>query len=168
MKKYSLFLIAVLILCFALASAATCQSEKEAQYVDKDELRKIIGDTKVVIIDVRRISNEFTMKPGKTIFDELPEFKGKIVASGQLVAGPSKPPSSLIKGAVWKDPDKVSSWGPKLNKKKRIILYGENQNEADSLLIGEKLKAMGFSNVSVLKGGFIDWKNAGYPMVKKK
>jgi rhodanese-related sulfurtransferase len=72
-----------------------------------------------------------------------------------------------IKGAVREDPDKVEVWAKKYQQYQYIVLYCACPNEWTSSRVGRRLKDMGFTQVSVLKGGWHEWFRSGYPTEDK-
>ncbi|MEO1013129.1 MAG: rhodanese-like domain-containing protein [Bacteroidota bacterium] len=72
---------------------------------------------------------------------------------------------SCLKGAIWVgyeafDPDSVHTHAP--DKDTPIIVYCSIGVRSED--IGEKLLAMGYTNVKNIYGGIFEWKNKGYPV----
>ncbi len=71
-----------------------------------------------------------------------------------------------IKGAMREDPMNVDSWAGKFAKDKQIIMYcADGKSSPDA---AKKLMEMGYTKVSILKGGWPEWETAKYPMEKKE
>jgi len=75
--------------------------------------------------------------------------------------------SEKITRAVHFDPDKVSNWGKKLPKDKKIVLYCGDA-KAHCPTVGKDLEGMGYSPVYVVDEGFMAWKHQGFPTVPKE
>ena len=67
-----------------------------------------------------------------------------------------------IQGAIHEDPKKVQSWATKYPKNKTLVLYCSSPNEETSARTARQLMANGFTRVYVLKGGWSEWKKAGF------
>ena len=67
-----------------------------------------------------------------------------------------------IKGARREDPDKVSTWAPQYTLDHEIVLY--YTKGIKSSRVGRELMDLGFTRVSVLKGRWNEWFEAGYPV----
>ena len=73
-----------------------------------------------------------------------------------------------IKSAVRESPTKVNEWAAKLDKDKTYVLYCVEPAEANSVNVAIKMMDMGFKNIYVLKGGFIEWLKRKYPVEIKE
>ncbi|PLX40861.1 MAG: hypothetical protein C0608_07845 [Deltaproteobacteria bacterium] len=73
----------------------------------------------------------------------------------------------MIKGAKRKNPKNAHEWGKGLGRDKEIVLYCSAEDEAVSATVAKKLLKMGFSHVSVLRGGWLSWKREQLPTSKR-
>jgi rhodanese-related sulfurtransferase len=67
-----------------------------------------------------------------------------------------------IQGAIREDPKKVQTWADKYSKDKTLVLYCSSPNEETSAWTARQLMANGFTRAFVLKGGWSEWKKAGF------
>jgi rhodanese-related sulfurtransferase len=67
-----------------------------------------------------------------------------------------------IQGAIREDPKKVQFWAAKYPNDKTLVLYCSSPNEETSARTARQLMANGFTRVYVLKGGWSEWKKAGF------
>lgn len=74
---------------------------------------------------------------------------------------------SKIKSAVRIDPHDVSSWAPNYAKDQKIVVYCAWKNEYTSASVAGRLIELGYSNVSALKGGWLEWIKKGLPTEPK-
>lgn len=72
---------------------------------------------------------------------------------------------TLIAGATWRDPERVSTWSRYLPRHRRIVVYCVHGHEV-SKNTASALAAEGFS-VASLEGGIEAWKEAHGPTVRK-
>jgi len=73
---------------------------------------------------------------------------------------------SHIEGATWVGYDDFNATRlKKLDKKQPVVVYCSVGYRSEK--IGEKLKELGFEDVSNLYGGIFEWSNQGYPLVDK-
>ena len=67
-----------------------------------------------------------------------------------------------IQGAIREDPEKVKNWADQYPKDKTLVLYSSGPNDETSSRVARQLMANGFTRVYVLKGGWSEWKKAGF------
>jgi rhodanese-related sulfurtransferase len=68
-----------------------------------------------------------------------------------------------IQGAIREDPEKVKNWADQYPKDKTLVLYcSSGPNDETSSRVARQLMARGFTRVYVLKGGWSEWKKAGF------
>jgi rhodanese-related sulfurtransferase len=69
---------------------------------------------------------------------------------------------NTIKGAVWRDPEKIDEWVKQLPVGKRIVVYcvegGSVSQSVTDRIRGEKFDAV------FLEGGFKNWIESGHPV----
>lgn len=67
-----------------------------------------------------------------------------------------------IQGAIRENPEKVKNWVDQYPKNKTLVLYSSGPNDETGSRIARQLMARGFIRVYVLKGGWKEWKEAGF------
>lgn len=72
-----------------------------------------------------------------------------------------------IQGAKRGDPRFVDFWADKLAKDDRIVLYCACPGQATSTKVAQKLQKTGYSDVSVLEGGWSEWSGSQLPTERK-
>ena len=128
-----------MLMCLIILASFTATgaiAEKNVPRMTKEELKKLLGNSDVIIIDVRMAKDW----------------------------GASK---TKIKGAVWEDPDNLKSWADKYPKDKTLVLYCSWFGEFTSAGLAQKLLVKNYKKVYALKGGWIEWLKAKYPVDKK-
>jgi rhodanese-related sulfurtransferase len=74
--------------------------------------------------------------------------------------------TTKIKNAVHEDP-RTAAWSVKYDLDQAIVLYCSTPEEKTSLDVARSLLEKGFSNVRVLKGGWLVWEAANLPVQRK-
>ncbi|MDJ0830071.1 MAG: rhodanese-related (seleno)protein [Desulfobacterales bacterium] len=74
----------------------------------------------------------------------------------------------MIRNAHHEDPDQVPNWQDHYAKDKTIVLYCSTPEEKTSTEVAAQLIEAGFKDVCVLRGGWIVWKSADFPMHDKR
>ena len=72
-----------------------------------------------------------------------------------------------IPGAGHERAEEVSEWAFRYDPEKPVVVYGASPKDADSRKVAADLEASGFSDVSVLTGGWSVWQAAEMPMEKR-
>lgn len=72
-----------------------------------------------------------------------------------------------IPGAVHEPAEGVADWAPRYDPEKPVVVYGASPKDADSRGVAAGLDEAGFSDVSVLTGGWSVWQTADMPMEKR-
>ncbi|MEG6550437.1 rhodanese-like domain-containing protein [Desulfocurvibacter africanus] len=70
---------------------------------------------------------------------------------------------SMIEGAIRVDPDNLS-WLDGYSKNTLYVLYCKHPNCDTSRRIAGQMRARGFNNVQILRGGIDAWAKAGHPL----
>jgi rhodanese-related sulfurtransferase len=74
-----------------------------------------------------------------------------------------------IKGAIsipWKKFDEYKSRLDNIPKNRMIVVYCDGRGCDESIEVAEKIIALGYSNVKVFYGGWVEWKEKEYPTEK--
>ncbi|HPC06530.1 MAG TPA: rhodanese-like domain-containing protein, partial [Anaerolineaceae bacterium] len=69
-----------------------------------------------------------------------------------------------IPGAVHIPADNIKSGLAVLNSDSWIVIYSSDVDGDILTKVGEDLLDNGFSNVNILEGGILSWKNQGFPV----
>jgi len=72
-----------------------------------------------------------------------------------------------IRRARRENPLDLASWMDAYTKDSDIVLYCSSPGDKDSIRVAEALGSAGFTNVSVLAGGWAVWETAGLPTEKR-
>jgi rhodanese-related sulfurtransferase len=138
MKRYAKWMTVFAVLVLTVLSLSICASAQDIPQVKPEELKKLIESGDQSIV----------------IVDVQPK--------GAYDMG-------HVKGAV------NFPWAPTLKsngnlpKNKTLILYCDCAHEEDSTEVATQLKEKyGYTNIKLLEGGWSKWREAGYPMEKKK
>jgi rhodanese-related sulfurtransferase len=70
----------------------------------------------------------------------------------------------LVPGAVWKDPEQITSWAAGLNRERPIVVYCVHGHEVSHGAV-DRLRALGFQ-AALLEGGIEAWKASGGPVTE--
>jgi rhodanese-related sulfurtransferase len=74
--------------------------------------------------------------------------------------------TTKIKNAVHEDP-RTDTWFVNYDPAQAIVLYCSTPEEKTSLDVARSLQGKGFTNVSVLNGGWFVWEAANLPVQRK-
>jgi Fe-Mn family superoxide dismutase len=80
-------------------------------------------------------------------------------------AGVFEQAAQTLPGAIWRDPSRVSVWGPSLPRDREIVVYcvyGHEVGRGTAM----QLRAQGL-NARFLRGGIDEWTKAGLPLAPK-
>ncbi len=137
----------VLILIAISTSMSAC-----AQYKDFDEMATKMAEGDVPTIKTQEVSKALDEGEELILLDarEKEEYTISHIKDARYV------------GYDFFNKSKIKD----IDKDKKIVVYCSVGYR--SCKIGEKLKAMGYSNVYNMYGGIFDWVNQGYPVVDKK
>ena len=69
----------------------------------------------------------------------------------------------MISNARYEDPAQVATWADNYPKDKALILYCSTPDEKTSADVAAQLAEKGFTDVSILKGGWRMWESANFP-----
>ena len=72
-----------------------------------------------------------------------------------------------IPGAVHESAEAVADWASRYDPEKPVVVYGARPKDADGREEAADLVAAGFSDVSVLTGGWPVWQTAEMPAEKR-
>lgn len=147
-----LWLIAALMFLLPFAQAQT-----EVQWMDKETVRNWLGRTGTSLLDVPLLQDwARSSYPIQMMILDVRSTQDWAASEFQ------------IRGATHKDPAQVSSWGTSLPKDRAIIVYCASPQQQTSAQVAQTLVQLGYPAVGVLKGGFSEWEQAGYPLESKK
>lgn len=136
MKKKLLAILMLILLAIGLF-ATVCLSA-DVPKMTKEELKTILGNPGLLILDVR-LGRDF-------MFSDV-KIKGAERPSNMAHVTPSQFSTDI--------------------KDKTIVFYCADPNEGTSAGVAQKFIEQGFTKVYVLKGGWEEWLKAGYPTEKK-
>ena len=72
-----------------------------------------------------------------------------------------------IKGAHRAHPEELEAWHSKYPKTNKIVIYCACPADRTSVRLAKELRQMGFENALALAGGWVKWKELGYPVEEK-
>lgn len=73
----------------------------------------------------------------------------------------------MIPYAVREEPGDVERWAGKYRRDEPLVLYCSSPQERMSTHVALRLKAMGYAETVVLRGGWREWAGSKYPTVPK-
>ena len=74
--------------------------------------------------------------------------------------------TTKIKNAMHEDP-RAAAWSVNYDLDQAIVVYCSSPEEKTSLDVARSLLEKGFTNVRVLKGGWLVWEAANFPVQRK-
>jgi rhodanese-related sulfurtransferase len=131
------------------------------------------GDQMAEEVDVVATSEPASESQVPTARSEVPrvtveELKGRIDKGEAIVVGDTRSQGAFnlghIPGAILATQSQVESHLDQIPFDQEIILYCTWPNEESSAGAALTLYKNGYTNVSVLLGGFDEWRDAGYPV----
>jgi polyisoprenoid-binding protein YceI/rhodanese-related sulfurtransferase len=104
-------------------------------------------------VTATELNQLLTASPEATLVHVLPE---EVFASRRIPGSCNACVYEMVFG------EKLSEIAP--NKTAPIVVYGAGEGSLDSKTAGEKLQALGYTNVRVFDDGLAGWKKAGFPL----
>ncbi|MDZ7717591.1 MAG: sulfurtransferase [Balneolaceae bacterium] len=157
MKKSYTFILLLFVFIYTGCSGSTNETESLEHYpnadllVEADELQTMLSDENLLLIDARS-NTTGPFVPEAVHFAAIPEL-----------ADPNHPiPNFLIGPELFQE--KMRSIG--LNQEDRVVIMDEGNSLAASRLF-YALEYYGFSNASLVNGGYAAWMENDYPTVEE-
>jgi len=143
MKKKLLMIL--MLIPLVIGGFATFTLPGDFPRMSKEELKAILGNPALLILDVR-LNRDYMFSDFK--------IKGADRPSG-MTMGPGITMGHITPSELPKDKDKT------------IVFYCSSPNEEVSTPIAKQFIERGYTKVYVLKGGWEEWFKADYPTEKK-